>query len=131
MFPAVVIFLLLGNTASQVTCPSVTCGTLADANVCAEKMSSGVTVNSQLCGTGLACSVTGLLALWYEGTSAQLKCTVFAPVANTTETTCQTRVQSKSFKSGAALVFCEKDEDDSRQTDPNVIKIGAFTISPS
>lgn len=32
---------------------------------------------------------------------------------------------------GGFKFFCEKDEDDSRQTDPNVIKIGAFTISPS
>lgn len=32
---------------------------------------------------------------------------------------------------GGFKFFCEKDEDDLKQNDPNSIKIGAFTVSPS
>ena len=32
---------------------------------------------------------------------------------------------------GGFKFFCEKDEDDMSQTDPNVIKIGAFTLTPA
>ena len=32
---------------------------------------------------------------------------------------------------GGFKFFCERDEDDSRQTDPDTIRIGAFTLSPS
>ena len=32
---------------------------------------------------------------------------------------------------GGFKFFCEKDEDDSRQTDPDTIRIGAFTLTPS
>ena len=32
---------------------------------------------------------------------------------------------------GGFKFFCERDEDDSRQTDPDTIRIGSFTLSPS
>jgi D-Tyr-tRNAtyr deacylase len=32
---------------------------------------------------------------------------------------------------GGFKFFCERDEDDQRQTDPNILKIGAFSLSPA
>lgn len=32
---------------------------------------------------------------------------------------------------GGFKFFCERDEDDSKQTDPDTIRIGSFTLSPS
>jgi len=32
---------------------------------------------------------------------------------------------------GGFKFFCEKDEDDSRQQDPDTIKIGSFSLNPS
>jgi hypothetical protein len=32
---------------------------------------------------------------------------------------------------GGFKFFCEKDEDDQKQADPNILKIGAFSLSPA
>ena len=114
MSPYAVILTLFPLVSSTLSCGYASCGQ-TEANVCAKKLTAdGFMITSQGCTTGMECSAHDVMSWWELGLSGDtLLCMGTAQLMNSTgnSTTCLARQTSKSFKSGAALVFCTTDSD--------------------